>query len=134
VLLRPLVAAITKIQAGTDKTAAELALARLRDELKELEHKRSLLIQASDAAIAEVCNRGVFWLTYGVVWLLFVGLGYWFLGLAVGFLVAITVQGYFDNRAQERLRAALPSHLRSIDAEIAAIKERMKGHRATIEA
>ena len=40
VALKPLVAAIEKLQAGADKTAAELAIPRLRDELEKLQKNR----------------------------------------------------------------------------------------------
>jgi len=133
VMIRPLVAAITRVHLGTDRTAAELALARLKEELKELGGKRSIRIQNSDAAIAQSSNRTSLWLTFILVWFVFGLLGYAVLGLSVGVLVGLIVQGYVTSREDEQIRAALVTDLRPIDNNIAAIKEKMKGYRATVE-
>jgi hypothetical protein len=51
VVLKPLTDAVTKVQVGTDKTAAELALVRLQREYDEIRQQRQDRINIAEPVI-----------------------------------------------------------------------------------
>ena len=109
-------AATAKIQIGTDKTAAELALVRLRDELKTLENERRHHTDAAEPVIAEERHTlgGVFWISGFLAWLVgsalcrsLFGDTYTLVGIPIGILVGLIFRTLSKTKEEDRLKKVL---------------------------
>lgn len=114
VAIQAVTQAIRNLQVGTDKTAAELAIARYTGELKDLHARESELSkgQPLDACMGFGC--------VGLVFLAAVGAFGW-PGVASGAIVVIAVLGQERKKANE-LRA-IRIRMRTLDNQVANKKE-----------
>ena len=73
VALKAVTEAIAKIQVGTDKTAAELALVRLETEMRQLMAK-ALMTRETESGVGKVIGRAIVLMVLGVIWIAKAGL------------------------------------------------------------
>jgi len=122
IALKALTEAIARVQMGTDKTAAELALARYQAEARELQ---SRLTAARDSQNREV-GRGF---GCGAV-LLVIGLGLWKLSVAAA-AALLVAGGYSMIRAYYR---SSDEGLEALQRELAAIESKIAEKKSIADA
>jgi len=141
--LEPVTEAIGRVQVGTDKTAAELAITRLHSELRALtEEKKEHTAQAN--AEIEKANKGcnsAFWVSFFVGWILgsmlcnfLFGPDYGVLGLGIGILAGLIMRGMARGNEETRLRNLLMHTLEPLETQIAAIREKIRVNKLIVDA
>ncbi|CAN7782584.1 hypothetical protein LJR175_008228 [Variovorax sp. LjRoot175] len=152
VLLKKLGDAISRVQRGTDKTAAELAIPRLEREILELESKRVRDLAApvrvrdrtrlSNAVIAMVSGFAIFFfvmiamasagrhdgLLIYLVWVLWIGC---FFGSIVGYICLRSLRHGDKAKAKAQRDKAINAEC---EREIAKIRDRLAQARAVADA
>lgn len=138
VALKRVTDAISKVQAGTDKTAAELAITRMETECRTLEQQREALILQSkaerDAAMKSVLIIALvsFVLGYFINTSLHndvespSGLAIIVLAMAIGIGIGL----YIKLRRNERTNARLNDGLDDLDSRLSAKREKLARNRA----
>ena len=118
--------AIRKVQVGTDKTAAELALIRLNDELKVVGDRASAQSKAEQPELAQILSMILcFFGIILVVMAMFVGS----MGMGVVGLLMFIFFGYvFIQLAQTRPSPALTA----IEEELTELKARIEDQRRIV--
>lgn len=125
--------AITRVQAGTDKAGAELALQRLEKDLQQI--NRQLADNYTDCYVARenisgettiivVTTVGAIALSVGFLFLMAYGSSGWSL-----FVLAIGILLFFASRSASRRRSTFAAQLGSLESDNQAIKN----HKGKIE-
>ena len=123
--LKPIVDAIAKVQFGADKTAAELTLRRLQDELRNLETNRIALHgQASRKCQSAQIRAAVWSIPMILLGLVLFAVGKYVIGLGVLLIGIAIVIGAFKT-IQTNIKLRLSEQLRSVASEETAIKEKI---------
>jgi predicted RNA-binding Zn-ribbon protein involved in translation (DUF1610 family) len=118
VALRLVAQAIKQVQIGTDKTAAELALVRLRQDRSDLVAKFATAKHGADPRPGKTIGIAMFGLG---AWAAVSGLGFMSVMLLfIGFVVLLVALDSGDRRSRwEQARAEFQSKAGNIDQEIA---------------
>lgn len=133
----PVVDAVGKVQGGTDKTAAELAIKRLKEELESLIYQRQQIEfsyhanrENSTGHVAGMCViTGLFFLAIGVIIAMAqsqVAYARW--GAVVGAVAAVTVgivAGMRNKKKNAEVAALVDNELRKYDRQIYEVKKRL---------
>ncbi len=131
--LKLLTASISKVQIGTDKTAAELAIRRLKEEIDILQTSYYRLIKKQNNEIGQ--NTTFFLLAGGTVFL-FVLLGLVpsspVLGLFCG-LVTIAGFGFFGYKRLDNIKAKYKPQIGEIDQKHNLVSNRMAQNKAIVD-
>ena len=141
VALKRVVDAIQRVQTGTDKTAAELALRRLGEELDAVRGKRSDAVAAREREIAAppTYDNSLFWppclagIIAGVLAVVITEIK----GLFVlVFLPAVAWAQHVSNTVETRnknIRARCEQTLAEIEREEGDLRERIARNRAVVD-
>ncbi len=152
VILKPIADAVAKVQIGTDRTAAELALVRLKTELGECERKladplSSLPAAQSNTGIAKrsLSTRQIVAYVIFILALLFLSLLIFGLtqpsvngGIATLYMVITGVVLWasgavaFSNRS-ENLSKRLEEHKKTLSAERARLLRELERNRSLVD-
>jgi hypothetical protein len=143
VVLKPLTAAIEKVQVGTDKTAAELALNRLRLDLQTLTEERDGHKEEANITIEQIRKDGsnaVFWAAGFVAWLFgtalcqaLFGPEYAILGLGIGIVVGLILRSVARSKEEAHIRHLLTENLKPIEIKMLNIHEKIRVNRAIVD-
>src|SRR5581483_5742600 len=127
--------AVAKVQEGTDKTAAELALQRLERELNDCYTKRSTC-EADRKRIkigaGQSVQRGGVLLAFLVAVICLV-LGSSFLVGIMIYLVAFLILWIYLGNQQKSQEAEVVEKLKSIDEQIVGLKEKIADKRQIVD-
>lgn len=116
VILKPVVEAIQKVQVGTDKTAAELALARLTSRLDPLRSEREVLRKPRTTAMGCL---GVFAVVLGLIGLAYLDKQTWGTGIVLLTLVGVIIWGVSSTEAGHKAK------LRAFDVHIGELNRQI---------
>jgi len=133
VALKPLTDAISKVQAGTDKTAAELALRRLREELGILQHRRlqrmNIAISERQATVSRAVVGGA--IAAGVCG--FVGSLVNGAGTIIGILIGCGLAFYYWHHKVTKISALEKTEVKNMDAQIGIVKGRISSSKKIVD-
>jgi len=131
VLLKALAEAIQKVQIGTDKTAAELALIRLDKELREAKASQSEVREKLDKSGSGIGGLGVFLVVMGL--LLFSRLDNPALASVCG-LALLLVAGFFVYNINAANKKVWTRQLVARSAKIVDIEKAIEKNRSVVQA
>ncbi|HUK89476.1 MAG TPA: hypothetical protein VLZ81_03680 [Blastocatellia bacterium] len=134
VSLKMLSDVINRIQSGTDRTAAEMAIQRLQKEIAALQFRRGQVVnnhqlRAGAAGLQTLFRAGICGLLVAIV----VGAATQNGAIAVvAFMMVSSCAGFLDQRHRKDIDAKMAAELRQVDLQIAARIEELRQHRSTV--
>ena len=141
VALRMVTEAIGKVQAGTDKTAAELAIRRLSEEIADLQRNRAEWVKYKNERSLLLQNQLIGGIVVAVVSASLITAvitrfgdpGISFVILVVILALIITPIVWLNTSAKKRLMLKVAEELRPFDNAIADKEQRLRKNRAIAE-
>ena len=146
VALKPVIDAIARVQTGTDKTAAELALRRLKEELDGILYKQNEVAYYAKSQIARLKKIGSSFIGFGILLGFLIWVGWWFicifafnqdrgtmLGLWMGLAATIVVAPlgmFLANKKVTPIREQAERDLSRLEEQAKNIRRQISKQRA----
>lgn len=126
--------AISRVQIGTDKTAAELALKRLDQELQQIASEQLFIINLAEQKVQKLISRGLLACALMIVIAIAIGNGTesTILGIIAGLLGVGSVI-YVGNKVDDEISSERERTLAPILKKRAAIEGRIANNKAIVD-
>jgi predicted RNA-binding Zn-ribbon protein involved in translation (DUF1610 family) len=133
VALKPIANAIARVQAGTDKTAAELAIRRLKEELNDINHKYNQRVGEANVQRSRIGNESLWILAIacavGVVFIKDIGCPGALIILGIGIAISL----FNRHQGHQPINEDLERDLEPIRLEATKIREKIELNKTLID-
>jgi F0F1-type ATP synthase assembly protein I/DNA-directed RNA polymerase subunit RPC12/RpoP len=132
VALKPLTDAIAKVQVGTDKTAAELAIRRYQDEINALQQSQEKRQERAIRDSNSMDNLVVVGVIIGVIVAIVAGCQNGGAGIVIALITGV-IGGVFWLVSREKIEIAQNRDLEYMDAQIETLRSKIREQKKIAE-